>query len=386
VSDHRVVYVVSRWGEPTQTFVRREAEAVAAMGRTVEARSLKPLGPGTSPIPAVHLGPMSVATGAARALVRRPGPTLRVLGTVVARSRPRNIPRQLAAAASGLAWAGRRSITAADHLHAHFGWVAATAAWAAATVSGATFSVVLHAFELHKPALVDRFTPVPLRAATQVFTISRADADLVRARHGTHAAVLRMGVTAAWMEPVAGERDPWAVVSIGSLVPKKGHDHLLAALAAADPRWHAVIVGDGPLCASLTTRRDALGLADRVTFAGLLDETGVRRLLDTAAVCCLACVEAPDGDRDGIPVALMEAMARGATVVTTRVGAIDELVEGAGLLVDPGDDAALADAVDRLRDEGLREKYAAAGRARVADEFTVDQAAAQVAAVAGGEA
>jgi glycosyltransferase involved in cell wall biosynthesis len=306
-----------------------------------------------------------------------------VLAAVLTRSRLANIPRQAAAALTGLAWAGRRQVTSDDHLHAHFGWVAATAAWAAATVSGASFSVVLHAFELHKPALIDRFTPVPLRAAHQVFTISRCDAEIVADRYGVPASVVRMGVTAGWLEPIAGARDPWSIVSIGSLVAKKGHDHLLGALAAADPRWRLEIVGDGPLRASLRSRRDDLGLADRVTFAGLVDEAGVRRLLDRAAVCCLACVEAPDGDRDGIPVALMEAMARGAAVVTTRVGAIEELVDGAGLLVDPGDDAALATAIDSLRDDGVRAKYAAAGRARVAEDFTVEQAAARVAALAG---
>jgi glycosyltransferase involved in cell wall biosynthesis len=87
-----------------------------------------------------------------------------------------------------------------------------------------------------------------------------------------------------------------------------------------------------------------------------------------------------DGEREGVPVSLIEAMAAGVPVLSTECGAIPELVtEGSGLLVTPADPAALRAALERLRDPQLRRELAAAGRARVESEFDVDRIAAELA-------
>jgi colanic acid/amylovoran biosynthesis glycosyltransferase len=382
-----IAYVVSRWGEPTQTFVRREAAAVAESGCAVRVLSLKrPLtteDAGTADVR--WLGPVAVLVGALRALASQPAQSLSVMADTLRHAAPRNLPSQLAAAFIGLAWAGH-GLARDRHVHAHFGWVSATAAWATAAVSSRPFSVVLHAFDIHDRRRVDRFTPVPLRHARQVFVISRRDEQVVHARWGLDPALLRMGVPAAWLEDGDGFRDPWLVVTVGSLLPKKGHAVLLEALSRADPRWKLVLVGDGPLQDRLEQQVTALGLDDRVTLLGPQSAERVREWLQRAAASCLASVETPEGDRDGIPVALMEAMACGAVVVGTDVGAVRELVEGAGLLVPPGDPVTLAAALDRLRDGDLRARLVRAGQARIRAEFVAERAAAPVVALLEGRA
>jgi glycosyltransferase involved in cell wall biosynthesis len=364
-----LVYVVSRWGAPTQTFVRREAEAVQQRGIGVRALSLKPLGPVASTVPARHLGVVQVVLGFVRALGRRPVCVLSGAGRVLRGSRPRNIVPQLVAFAVGSAWAATGQVRDAT-LHTHFGWVAATASWAAARWSGGSFSVVLHAFDLHDVRYTDGFTVAVLRGARTVFTISEQDRALVEQRWGVRARVLRMGVSEPWLAATRGPVDRRLIVSVGSLVPKKGHDVLVRAMAHLPAEQRLRIVGEGPLRSELEALVRGQGLAGRVELVGPKDEAEVRALLTEAHVFALACVDTPSGDRDGIPVALLEAMAVGVPVVSTRVGAIPELVEGVGRLVGPGDAVELADAIQSLDDVAENERCGRACRARVRDGWT----------------
>lgn len=378
----QLVYVASRWGEPTQTFVRREAEAVRDEGVEVTAVSIKPPGSEPGAIAAGHLRPGRILVGCLRALVRRPVVVAGIVGTVVRRSRAGNVPAQLAAAAVGVAWAGSGRLPP-GHLHAQFGWVAATTAWAAARAGGRPFSVMLHAFEIHDPRYVDGFTGVPLRAAVAVFVESAKDQRIVEVRHDIAPVVVRLGLSSAWLEAPAGDRDPDLVVSVGRLVEKKGYPVLLDALAACRHPWRCEIVGDGPLEPALAARIDELGLADRVTLRGALPGDEVRQVLSRAAVMCLASVSTATGDRDGTPMALIEAMACGAAVVSTDTGAIAELVADAGIVVAPNDAVALAAALDEVADPGRRDALAGRGRARVLGEWTAVGSARTVLATIG---
>jgi glycosyltransferase involved in cell wall biosynthesis len=193
-----------------------------------------------------------------------------------------------------------------------------------------------------------------------------------------------MGVGTDWLTPPvpAEHRVPWQLVSVGSLVPKKGHDVLLEAIARADPRWTLVIVGDGPQRLLLARAIDELGLADRVVLAGARPESFVRDLVRTSEGFVLASVIAADGDRDGIPVALMEAMASATPVVASTVGAVEELVDRAGILVRRSDPSAFASAIDRLRDRDVRATLGACGRERVTCEFSSEASGAAVLATA----
>ncbi|HEX6198806.1 MAG TPA: glycosyltransferase, partial [Thermoanaerobaculia bacterium] len=144
------------------------------------------------------------------------------------------------------------------------------------------------------------------------------------------------------------------------------------------------VVGEGSLRGELEGEIDRRGLAGAVRLAGALPEDEVARRLARADLFVLPSVVAPDGQMEGIPVALMEAMAAGRPVVASRLSGIPELVADGetGLLVPPGDAGAVAAAVARLLEEpGLGARLGEAGRRRVAEEFRLAATVAELLAL-----
>lgn len=170
---------------------------------------------------------------------------------------------------------------------------------------------------------------------------------------------------------------PVKLISVGRLVEKKGHAYTLQALAELrrerpDLSVTLDIVGEGELTQSLRREVAALRLDDIVTFHGGLPHGETLALLDEAAVFVLPSVTAGDGDMEGIPVSLMEAMARGMPVISTYHSGIPELVEDgvSGFLVPERDVAALARAIARTIDSAARwPEIGRAGRRVVESDF-----------------
>jgi glycosyltransferase involved in cell wall biosynthesis len=162
------------------------------------------------------------------------------------------------------------------------------------------------------------------------------------------------------------------LLMVGELGPRKGTPELIAALGTSELRtrdWRAVLAGDG---AVERARSDiaSLGLSHRVSTPGWQSQQEVRRLLDTADIFVLP------SHHEGLPMAILEAMASGTAVLATPVGAIpDAIVDGeTGLLVQPGDVAGLTRALVRLLDDPeLRERLAVGGRRRFEQSFTIDR-------------
>jgi glycosyltransferase involved in cell wall biosynthesis len=139
-------------------------------------------------------------------------------------------------------------------------------------------------------------------------------------------------------------------------------------------RFGCEIVGDGPLRASLATRIAELQLGSQVRLTGALVHDAVIDRYRQATVFALPCVTGADGDRDGIPNVILEAMAMGLPVVSTRHSGIPEAVQDgrSGLLVPTGDPQALADAIAHLiEDQVLRDRLGRRGRQRVKEDFDV---------------
>jgi glycosyltransferase involved in cell wall biosynthesis len=148
-----------------------------------------------------------------------------------------------------------------------------------------------------------------------------------------------------------------------------------------------VIVGeDGDAADALRARVDAAGLGDAVRFLGAQPQDRLPQHYRWADVFVLPCRVMDDGDRDGIPNVLMEAMVFGLPVVTTPVSGIPELVEHDvnGLLVAPGDAAAVAGAIERAADDPLlRRRIAATARRTVVTRFDAEAMAARLVALFG---
>ncbi len=174
---------------------------------------------------------------------------------------------------------------------------------------------------------------------------------------------------------------PFRIACVARLEEKKGQARLLDACAELVRRGVDVrcdLVGDGRDRSALADRIAALGLADRVVLHGPQPRARALALIAASSAVALPSVVTAAGRRDGIPVALMEAMALGKPVVATAISGIPELVvhEHTGLLVDPSDANALADALWRLAgDPALRRRLGAEGRLRVEAEFDIDRSA-----------
>jgi len=316
-------------------------------------------------------------------MLSSPPRTLRLLRLLLRSRTPRILAKNLAVLPKGL-WLGRRMrALGPEHLHAHWASTSSTMAMIAAEVSGVPWSFTAHRWDITENNLLE------IKCARACFTrvISERGARTLMALVAAPPRglrVMRVGIETSTGAPMAADagRRPIRVVVIADLVEVKGHRHLLDALRLLERRGRPVLVdlaGDGPLRPEIERRVTEAGLWGCVTMLGtvpharLLDD--LRALRWDAAV--LPSAVTADAE-EGLPVSLVEAMDAGVPVISTRVGAIPELLDGgAGMLVDGGDAQALADGLESLaRDPRLRARLAAEGRRRVRTEFDVARVAA----------
>ncbi|MDQ5828028.1 MAG: glycosyltransferase family 4 protein, partial [Chloroflexota bacterium] len=182
------------------------------------------------------------------------------------------------------------------------------------------------------------------------------------------------------------ERTPRVVVP-ANLLEVKGHAYLLKAVRNLKDRGldlEVDIAGDGPLRQELLGEVEKLELRDRVSFLGLVPHEKLldRMKLGSWDILVLPSIVTDSGEKEGIPVAIIEAMSCRVPVVSTQTGGIPELFEGVedALLVPPRDPAALAEAIERLvTNPDLRERLIESGRRQVEDRFAVERVAAELA-------
>jgi glycosyltransferase involved in cell wall biosynthesis len=181
----------------------------------------------------------------------------------------------------------------------------------------------------------------------------------------------------------ARREGPYALLSVGRLVPKKGYAGLIEALGRLpkDLDWRFRHIGGGPLKDPLQAQAQRLGIAERITWLGAKPQETVLEEYRGADLFILNSRIAEDGDRDGLPNVLMEAQSQRLPVIATELAGIPELViDGeTGALVPPDDAPALGAAIERLlRDAGLRDNMAAAGYARVRSVFAMERGVADL--------
>ncbi|MEM6521995.1 MAG: glycosyltransferase, partial [Cyanobacteria bacterium P01_C01_bin.70] len=246
------------------------------------------------------------------------------------------------------------------HLHVHFANIPAATAEIAQQLCHVPFSLTAHAKDIYltKPEALNR----RLQAAEFTLTctdynrrylmdIAGADCPIHLAYHGIDLSRFRATATAAAIapsdlsdslvaaiEPASPAPAPLQILSVGRFCEKKGFPYLLKAchlLHQAGVDFHCRIVGYGPLRAALETQICDLNLSDRIVIVGQLTQDQVIAEYRRAEVFVLPCQVTADGDRDGIPNVLLEAMAIGLPVVSTAISGITELVQSGqnGLLV-----------------------------------------------------
>ncbi|MCG8591472.1 MAG: glycosyltransferase family 4 protein [Proteobacteria bacterium] len=390
----RIAILAPIYPAVSETFVYREAEGLRQRGFEVLPVSLYEIDAARKatdvPGPALTLLGPGAARTLGRAVVeiaRHPVRSSLTLGRALCDvawpgeslgARKRLLLWLQAWLALGLArWLRRQGV---DHLHAHFANGPATVGMYAALQAGIPFSFVGHANDLF-----DRRTLLvrKLERAQFVSCISHWHRGWYREQvpgDDDRYPVIRCGVDpGAWsprgVEPEAGR--PFSVLAVARLIPKKGIDTLIRALARTlendELDWRLVIAGDGYERAALEALVEALGVRRRVRFEGSVPNARVRELMAEADLLGLPCRTDALGDRDGVPVVLMEAMAAGLPVVVGDLPAVRELVEDGetGRVVAPDDVPALARVLVQLCENPAEaRRLAAAGRRRVEDEFS----------------
>ncbi len=277
-----------------------------------------------------------------------------------------------------------------QHLHAHFATSATSTAMRLARIAGIGYSFTAHAKDIFHDDVDDAALAEKVAYAQHVVAVSDVSAAHLRELAGpAHAQkIVRVYNGLDLTEypspvPSASARVP-LVAGVGRLIPKKGFDTLIDAIALLRREGRSVpceIIGDGELRDALSARVASQDVGDLVTLRGAARHDDVCALLARARVFALPACIAEDGNRDGLPVAIVEAMACGTPVVSTPVVGIPEAVrhEETGVLVPERDAPALARAIVRLLDDrAFAARLAAAARAHVEAQFDVRHSAAIV--------
>lgn len=383
----KVLYVASRLPSRSETFVYREVLALRELGWEVMIGSLR------RPVNfdddeelsrlarEAHVAYSGTLLRLPFAVTQYPGAFVGILRDAFSKNSgsPRARAAIIAQGLAGLCLAHKLRHEELKHVHAHMAHSATGLAMYVAQALKIPFSFTGHAQDLFVSP--DGLKQKLARTAG-VASISHWHQDFykrVNPEIGL-APVIRCGVDTSQFAPNVNRKPgTLGILAVGRLVPKKGFDHLLYAInnlrqrGSLDQQIQVIIAGGGPEEQRLKGLIEELRLEKLVTMLGEQSNTQVLDLMHNADVFVLPCVEAKDGDRDGIPVVLMEAMACGLPVITGDIAPIRELVqhEETGLMVSATDHDALADALLALiSDPDHRHELGKAAREMVEAEFS----------------
>jgi glycosyltransferase involved in cell wall biosynthesis len=383
---HAVGYVLKMYPRFSETFILNEILALEELGTPVHVFSLRPPADGR-----FHEALAQVQAPVSYLEHRLRGPAL---WEVLRRGR-RDLPGLAthldavlevgpdeAAAAVEVALEVRRA--GLTHLHAHFGSVATTVARLAARLAGVDYSFTAHAKDIFHESVDPADLRAKLADARTTITVSDFNVRYLAEHHADPRTTSRLvrvynglDLRRFAFHPYVDR--PATVCAVGRLVEKKGFAVLLDAIARLLPHRPDVrvdLVGSGPEQERLEDQAARLGLTDVVRFHGSVPQEQVHDLVARSGVFAAPCLVGADGNRDGLPTVLTEALAAGTPCVATPVTGIPEVIRDGetGLLVPESDPAALAAALRRVLDSpDLAADLARAGRRLVEQEFDIQR-------------
>jgi glycosyltransferase involved in cell wall biosynthesis len=267
------------------------------------------------------------------------------------------------------------------HIHAHFGGVAARTAWWLRSLFGFCYSFTGHANDIFCEGDFPISNAEIVRGAKFVVTETDYAREWMERKHpAARGKIFRVfnGVALDGFPPRSPASGIPRIISVGRYVEKKGFRDLIEACRLLRDRgipFACDIIGGGPLEKALQAQMDAARLGGFVSLLGPRGQEEVRARLAQAQVFVLACVIESDGGSDNLPTVIVEAMASGLPVVSTRVGGVPEMVSDGvdGSLVSPNSPAQLADAIARiLGNPALAESFAARARETAREKFAIE--------------
>lgn len=360
---HKFAYIMSRFPHLPETFILREMNELTRQGWEIALYPLirqnqalihdeaKPWMPKVRPLRA-----FSRLTFAAnvRAMFKQPAVYISLwLQTVLESWRdPYMLVRFLFLLPQSVYAAQAMQKEEIDHIHAHYATFPAFTAWITQQLTGISFSVTVHAHDIfvHHTMLKRK-----LNEADFIVAISEYNREYLAAVVGDKVArkthIIHCGIEPQTYRPALLDRKPGdalQIIHIGSLQPYKGQRYLIEACRQLQERgvpFHCRIIGNGEELANLTKMIKDMNLESAIQLLGSKTQQEIAWLLPTAHCYVQPSIITPSGKKEGIPVALMEAMASRLPVVATAISGIPELVRPGetGFLVPPADAAALAD-------------------------------------------
>ena len=389
----KILYIVSVLPALSATFIDREIRVLAAAGFDVATVSR------ATPLPGevsdevrnyycdtLYLDALNVfrkASANIRVLLSKPLQWLSILRLIFTEKEvksPRDRLRLLAHFVQAGCVYDRYKGSAISHIHAHFLNAPTSIALFLSILTDIPFSFTEHASNIYVDPLMFR---TKLRLCKKVVMISQYNKDFLLSKYGEELEdkiqIIHCGLDPHVYTPIRVKNDRHPVMlAVGRLVAMKGFYFLLQACRLLKDRgvaFNCIIIGDGEEKSTLLRKSIEFGVEDVVTFQGAVVQERVMQFLQEASVFVLPSIITDDGRRDGIPVALMEAMAMELPVISTNIVGIPELIEDGneGLLVEQRNPSELAAALEfLLENEHVRKRMGRNGRQKIIDRFNIN--------------
>ncbi len=274
-----------------------------------------------------------------------------------------------------------------EHIHAHWATHPALAAYIAQQLTGLTYSFTTHANDIYvEQSMLDE----KIHNASSIVTISEYNRQFLHQLYGTEATdktvVIHCGIDPNVFQSQAATKqtEQFTIICVARLEEKKGHTYLIKACAQLDAQgvnFRCLLIGDGEKRPQIEAQIEQFGLADRLILLGLQPRHRIKELLAEANVMVLASIITKTGQMEGIPVALMEALAMELPVIATAISGIPELIKDGetGLLVPERDPQAITTALLNLYNSPeLGSELGRAGRIKVLQEFNLHRNVAKL--------